>query len=176
MAKMAVRVACLALAVPLAMNADARGSARAGASLAGSQATPVVDGGYLYSQLYMMATSFSYGISGADGPPQDPSSPFNLPPTVNGWQELSRTGGTRSPARPRTGRSPASRPSPTITSAARAATGSTPTTPRFPWVAGTGAGHLYAIWFDRRLDPANVNINTWDARSANGRASSASPP
>src|SRR5215470_228141 len=81
-------VACLALAVPLAMNADARGSAQASASSAGSQATPVVDGGYLYSQLYTMATSFSYRISGADGPPQDPSSPFNLPPTVNGWQEL----------------------------------------------------------------------------------------
>jgi hypothetical protein len=41
----------------------------------------------------------------------------------------------------------------------------------FPWVAGTGDGHLYAIWFDRRLDPANVNINTWEARSANGGAS-----
>jgi hypothetical protein len=38
----------------------------------------------------------------------------------------------------------------------------------FPWVAGTGDGHLYAIWFDRRLDPANININTWEARSANG--------
>src|SRR5262249_30716589 len=29
-----------------------------------------------------------YRVSGADGPPQNPSSPFNLPPTVNGWQEL----------------------------------------------------------------------------------------
>jgi hypothetical protein len=74
--------------VPLALNADARGSAQASASQAASQATPLVDGSYLYSQLYTMATSFSYRISGADGPPQDPSSPFNLPPTVNGWQEL----------------------------------------------------------------------------------------
>src|SRR5215470_9860849 len=81
-------VACLALAVPLAMTAGAGDSARASASSAASQATPLVDGGYLYSQLYTMATSFSYRISGADGPPQDPSSPFNLPPTVNGWQEL----------------------------------------------------------------------------------------
>ena len=40
----------------------------------------------------------------------------------------------------------------------------------FPWVAGTGDGHLYAIWLDRRLDPANVRINTWEARSANGGA------
>src|SRR5215470_6548776 len=80
--------ACLALAVPLAMTAGAGDSARASASSAASQATPLVDGGYLYSQLYTMATSFSYRISGADGPPQDPSSAFNLPATVNGWQEL----------------------------------------------------------------------------------------
>jgi len=51
-------------------------------------ATPNVDAAYTYNQLYTMATSFSYRISGADGPPQDPSSPFNLPPTVNGWQEM----------------------------------------------------------------------------------------
>jgi hypothetical protein len=51
-------------------------------------ATPSVDPAYTYNQLYTMASSFSYRISGADGPPQDPSSPFNLPPTVNGWQEL----------------------------------------------------------------------------------------
>src|SRR5215472_3585987 len=80
--------ACLALAVPLAMTAGAGGSARASASSAASQDTPLVDGSYMYSQLYTMATSFSYRISGADGPPQDPFSPFNLPPTVNGWQEL----------------------------------------------------------------------------------------
>jgi hypothetical protein len=47
-----------------------------------------VDGSQLYARLYTMATSFSYRVSGADGPPADPSSPFNLPPTVNGWQEL----------------------------------------------------------------------------------------
>ena len=80
--------ACLALTVPLAMTAGAGGSTRASASSAASQDTPLVDGSYLYSQLYTMATSFSYRISGADGPPQDPTSPFNLPPTVNGWQEL----------------------------------------------------------------------------------------
>jgi hypothetical protein len=79
-------IACLALAAPLAMSSGASG--RASAASGASQATPVVDGSYLYSQLYTMATSFSYRISGADGPPQDPSSPFNLPPTVNGWQEL----------------------------------------------------------------------------------------
>ncbi|MDR0345731.1 MAG: hypothetical protein LBI49_22005, partial [Nocardiopsaceae bacterium] len=83
-----VAIAGVALAVPLAVNAGARGSAPAGASAAASQAAPLVDGSYLYSQLYTMATSFSYRVSGADGPPQDPSSPFNLRPTVNGWQEL----------------------------------------------------------------------------------------
>jgi hypothetical protein len=38
----------------------------------------------------------------------------------------------------------------------------------FPWVAAAGNGNLYAIWFDRRLAPANIRINTWEARSANG--------
>lgn len=79
-------VACLALAVPLALVGDVAGTTRAEGSSA--QAAPLIDGSYLYSQLYNMATSFSYRVSGADGPPQDPSSPFNLPPTVNGWQEL----------------------------------------------------------------------------------------
>lgn len=40
----------------------------------------------------------------------------------------------------------------------------------FPWIAAAPDGQLYAIWFDRRLDPANVRINTWEARSANGGA------
>lgn len=81
-------LACVAAALPLACAADAAGSARAGAAPAAGQAAPVVDGDYLYGQLYSMATDFSYRVSGADGPPQDPSSPYNLPPTVNGWQEL----------------------------------------------------------------------------------------
>ena len=29
-----------------------------------------------------------YRVSGADGPPTDPSSPWNVPSTVNGWQEF----------------------------------------------------------------------------------------
>ena len=37
----------------------------------------------------------------------------------------------------------------------------------FPWIAAASNGNLYAIWFDRRLDPANIRINTWEARSAN---------
>jgi hypothetical protein len=37
----------------------------------------------------------------------------------------------------------------------------------FPWIAAASNGNLYAIWFDRRLDPANIRIDTWEARSAN---------
>lgn len=40
----------------------------------------------------------------------------------------------------------------------------------FPWVAEEGAGHLYAIWYDRRLDSRNRDIDTWQAISHdNGR-------
>jgi hypothetical protein len=52
------------------------------------QLRPTVDPAYLYGQLYRMAKSYSYRVSGADGDPRDPADPFNLPPTVNGWQEL----------------------------------------------------------------------------------------
>jgi hypothetical protein len=41
----------------------------------------------------------------------------------------------------------------------------------FPWAASTESGKFYVIWFDRRLDPANVNINTWQAVSSNDAAS-----
>ncbi len=41
----------------------------------------------------------------------------------------------------------------------------------FPWAASDEAGHFYVIWFDRRLDPANVRINTWQAVSNNDAAS-----
>jgi PKD repeat protein len=69
------------------------------ASLAGSnvaaadrphqhQAAPVVDADYLYGQLYRMAKAYSYRISGADGEPRNREDVFNLPATVNGWQEL----------------------------------------------------------------------------------------
>lgn len=41
----------------------------------------------------------------------------------------------------------------------------------FPWAAADESGHFYVIWFDRRLDPANVRINTWQAVSLNDAAS-----
>ena len=56
--------------------------------VATSQATPLVDRNYIYGQLFDMAYNDVYRVSGADGPPTDPSSPWNEPPTVNGWQEF----------------------------------------------------------------------------------------
>jgi hypothetical protein len=37
----------------------------------------------------------------------------------------------------------------------------------FPWVDSSPDGNLYAIWFDRRRDPANRSIDTWQAASTN---------
>jgi hypothetical protein len=44
----------------------------------------------------------------------------------------------------------------------------------FPWAASDESGRFYVIWFDRRSDPANVRINTWQAVSGNDAASFAS--
>ena len=41
----------------------------------------------------------------------------------------------------------------------------------FPWAAADESGRFYVIWFDRRLDPANVRINTWQAMSSNDASS-----
>jgi hypothetical protein len=41
----------------------------------------------------------------------------------------------------------------------------------FPWAATDESGRFYVIWFDRRLDPANVRINTWQAVSRNDASS-----
>lgn len=38
----------------------------------------------------------------------------------------------------------------------------------FPWAATDNSGTVYAIWFDRRRDPNNRNIDTWQAVSSNG--------
>jgi hypothetical protein len=39
-----------------------------------------------------------------------------------------------------------------------------------PWAASDENGKFYAIWFDRRQDPANVRINTWQAVSGDNAA------
>lgn len=41
----------------------------------------------------------------------------------------------------------------------------------FPWAASDESGRFYVIWFDRRRDPDNVRINTWQAVSNNNAAS-----
>jgi hypothetical protein len=53
-----------------------------------SSATPVVDRDYIYGQLFDMSYNDVYRVSGADGDPRNANDPFNLPPTVNGWQEF----------------------------------------------------------------------------------------
>jgi hypothetical protein len=76
---------CVAAALLVCLTAG--GAAPAGAATA-PQAVPTVNPDYLYSRLYTMSKAFSYRISGADGDPRNAADVFNLPPTVNGWQEL----------------------------------------------------------------------------------------
>jgi hypothetical protein len=76
-------LSCVAVALPLCLTASA--TATAGVQ---PKATPTVDADYLYRLLYTMSKAYSYRISGADGDPRNAADPFNLPPTVNGWQEL----------------------------------------------------------------------------------------
>ncbi len=123
-----VTVACVAVAVPVGITAS---TAPAGGKAVAGHATITVNADYLYSQLYAMSKDFSYRVSGADGDPRNAADPFNLPPTVNGWQELIaywKHALTDPQANTHAGR--ASRRRPTTTSAAAAATASTPTTPR----------------------------------------------
>jgi PKD repeat protein len=76
---------CVAVALPVCLTASA--ALPAGAAPA-REAVPTVNAEYLYSQLYTMSKAFSYRISGADGDPRNAADSFNVPPTVNGWQEL----------------------------------------------------------------------------------------
>jgi hypothetical protein len=50
----------------------------------------VVDVDYLYGQLFNMAYDDVYRVSGADGDPRNFSDAFNIPSTINGWQEFWR--------------------------------------------------------------------------------------
>lgn len=82
-----VVAAIVVLALPAAVLASG-----AGRSAHASQAAPVVDPGYIYGQLFDMSYNDVYRVSGADGDPHvvqaGGSDPWNLPPTVNGWQEF----------------------------------------------------------------------------------------
>src|ERR1043165_6774189 len=57
---------------------------------ANGQAAPVVDPTYLYGQLFNMGYDDVYRVSGADGDPRNFADAYNLPSTVNGWQEFWR--------------------------------------------------------------------------------------
>src|SRR3954462_2951617 len=78
-------IGCAAVLVPAAVVVS---GVAATDSVVTSQATPLVDRNYIYGQLFDMSYNDVYRVSGADGDPRDASDPFNLPPTVNGWQEF----------------------------------------------------------------------------------------
>ena len=80
-----VALCCAAVLVPAAVIVS---GVAATDDVATSQATPLVDRDYIYGQLFEMSYNDVYRVSGADGPPTDPSSPWNEPATVNGWQEF----------------------------------------------------------------------------------------
>jgi hypothetical protein len=54
------------------------------------QTAPVVDADYLYGQLFNMGYDDVYRVSGADGDPRNFNDSFNIPSTINGWQEFWR--------------------------------------------------------------------------------------
>jgi len=81
-------VAAVLAAALLAPVAVVVSGVTAGTDTASSQAIPLVDRDYVYGQLFDLAYNDVYRVSGADGPATDPSSPWNEPATVNGWQEF----------------------------------------------------------------------------------------
>src|SRR4051794_36404686 len=83
--KWLVVIACAAVLAPAVVLVSGVAATDA---VATSQATPLVDRDYIYGQLFDMSYNDVYRVSGADGPPADPSSPWNQPATVNGWQEF----------------------------------------------------------------------------------------
>src|SRR4051794_24063764 len=68
----------------------ASGVAPPWASSAAGQAAPVIDPTYMYSQLFNMGYDDVYRVSGADGDPRNFNDPYNIPSTINGWQEFWR--------------------------------------------------------------------------------------
>jgi hypothetical protein len=81
-----VAAGAVAVAAPAVFLAS--GVTAAGKPPAVSTATPVVDRDYVYGQLFDMSYNDVYRVSGADGDPRNAKDPYNLPPTINGWQEF----------------------------------------------------------------------------------------
>jgi hypothetical protein len=80
-----ISIACAAILVPVAFVVSGVAS---GSHTATSATSPSVDRDYMYSQLFNLSYNDVYRVSGADGPPDDSTSPWNLPATINGWQEF----------------------------------------------------------------------------------------
>src|SRR4051794_27656756 len=55
---------------------------------AAGQAAPVIDPTYMYGQLFNLGYNDVYRVSGADGDPRNFADPYNIPSTINGWQEF----------------------------------------------------------------------------------------
>ncbi len=68
----------------------ATGVAPPWANSATGQAAPVIDTDYMYGQLFNLAYNDVYRVSGADGDPRNFNDPYNIPSTINGWQEFWR--------------------------------------------------------------------------------------
>jgi hypothetical protein len=54
------------------------------------QTAPAIDPDYLYGQLFNMGYDDVYRVSGADGDPRNFADAYNIPSTINGWQEFWR--------------------------------------------------------------------------------------
>ena len=85
-------IGCLAVAVAAGLVAS--GVAPPARSAEG-QAAPTIDPTYMYGQLFNMGYDDVYRVSGADGDPRNFSDAFNIPSTINGWQEFWRQWKTR---------------------------------------------------------------------------------
>ena len=76
----------VAVAVPAVVVVS--GVASAGKTVVTAQVAPVVDRDYMYGQLFKLGYDDVYRVSGADGDPGRLADPYNIPSTINGWQEL----------------------------------------------------------------------------------------
>jgi hypothetical protein len=52
------------------------------------QTAPAINRDYMYGQLFNLAYDDVYRVSGADGDPRNFADPYNIPSTINGWQEF----------------------------------------------------------------------------------------